>query len=217
MKKKYIIYKTINGNKYPLLLEYEKIDKSDIVLQPEKVFSWCKKGCQNYGHSGGCPPFSPLFSNIAWGSENFFLISMKFFSKYKTEKVRKSSNIAIHWKFQDCILARASNMLGRMLKKKCGGEFLSTGYCMGCPGKKCSYKLKEPCRNPSKRTYSMEATGINVVQTVRNVFNEEFYWYKKQYTDIPYMMKTILFNTSLDEQVNKIFEQIEEVSLDGGE
>ena len=70
--------------------------------------------------------------------------------------------------------------------------YLGTGYCMGCHGKKCSYKLQEPCRNPQRRTFSMESTGINVVKTVRETMQETFHWYTKSNPNIPYLMKAIL-------------------------
>ena len=38
----------------------------------------------------------------------------------------------------------------------------------------------------------MEATGIDVVQTVKNVFHRRFFWYTKDKMDIPYLMKCIL-------------------------
>ena len=75
---------------------------------------------------------------------------------------------------------------------------------MGCPGKKCSYKLQEPCRNPNQRTFSMESTGINVVKTVKNTTQETFYWYTKSNIDVPYLMKAILLILSEEQDRGEV-------------
>ena len=41
----------------------------------------------------------------------------------------------------------------------------------------------------------MEATGINVVKTVKRNFGEDFFWYSKENFDVPYMMKAILLTS----------------------
>lgn len=187
-------YITANGNQYPLEMYYQIVPPDSVSFEPEPILELCKSGCSNYGISGGCPPRSPLFPIMVENKEQLLLIICKFDSIHKPLKVVNSKNTAIHWKFQDGILARILNRLGRQLAINLGGEFLATGYCMGCPGKKCTFKLGiEECRNPQLRTYSMEATGINVVRTVKNVFGETMHWYKKGNFDVPYMLKCITF------------------------
>lgn len=189
-----ILYRTLNGNAYPLSIYISKVNYSDINYDYDLVANWCKIGCRNYGRSGGCPPLAPRFNTIPWSRDQYFLIIAIFDSKYKTEKVRQCSNRAIHWKFQDAILARFMYRLGEQLVNSFGGHFLATGYCMGCPGQKCAIKTGKPCRNIQRRTFSMEATGINVVNTVQKVFHKRFYWYHKNFIEVPYMMKCILYN-----------------------
>lgn len=189
-----IIYRSSStANAYPLSIQSKWIRYQDVVFEPDYIESLCKKGCRNYGHSGGCPPFSPKFDRFANNDKQYLLIITKFDSKYKTVKVKASKNRAIHWKFQDVIVAHFLDKIGRALQTHFPRTiYLGTGYCMGCPGKKCSYKLQEPCRNPNQRTFSMESTGINVVKTVRNTMQETFYWYTKTNSDVPYLMKAIL-------------------------
>lgn len=190
-------YKTQNGHEYPLELRYERIRKDTIVYAPELVESLCRSGCRNYGTSGGCPPFAPKFQQFPTHTDEYLLILAIFESKHKPMKVLKCKNRAIHWKFQDGILARFMDQLGRNLQELYGGFFLGTGYCMGCPAKKCAIKLGKECRAPQKRTFSLEATGIHVVNTVQNVWKEKFYWYTKRTPDVPYMMKCILYHTTV--------------------
>ena len=172
-----------------------------LIYEPDSVKEMCRTGCANFGRSGGCPPRAPSLEELHASSERAWLVICRFDSLYKTDKVKNSNNSAIHWKFQDGILARVLNKLGNALKEVNGGSFLATGYCMGCPGKKCAFKLGlEQCRNPKKRTFSMEATGINVVKTVKNVFDLDLYWYKKGITDIPYMLKCMVYFPKKDQE-----------------
>ena len=196
-------YTTANGNKYPLEFYAKRISTKDLTYQPEIIRNLCKTGCSNYGRAGGCPPRSPLLEKIIDFQSECWLIASIFWSKYKPEKVNISNNSAIHWKFQDGILARVLNNIGHDLIDTSGGFFLATGYCMGCPGKKCNFKLgNNHCRNPKKRTYSLEATGINVVETVKKQLGFDMYWYKPGKTDIPYMLKCIAWFPKSDEKAN---------------
>lgn len=213
-------YTTASGTKYPLDFFLFNGMSNQLVYQPDVVREWCRIGCSNYGIGGGCPPHAPLYETIP-SSQGIFLIACKFDSIYKPQNVATSRNIAIHWKFQDGILARAMNNLGHSLTKEYGGRFLSTGYCMGCPGKKCSFKLGENvCRKPGKRTYSMEATGINVVETVKRNFDINIYWYQKGNTDVPYMLKVILWippenqpNRLTTDQIIKLINGVKSIEL----
>ncbi|WP_049755838.1 DUF2284 domain-containing protein [Desulforamulus reducens] len=200
----YLYKSEASGIVYPLEFGIKKLKVSDLCYEPDVVWSWCEKGCKNFNNAGGCPPASPLLKTLYSDSDTVWLIYCLFWSKYKHEKVAKSNNSAIHWKFQDAILARLLVNVGYALRTKFEGNFLSTGYCMGCPGKKCNYKLGHKfCRNPQKRTYSMEATGINVVETLKKTTGIEMFWYKKGQTDIPYMLKCIAYFPSINSNLTK--------------
>lgn len=195
MKPFWYLYKaTSSGIIYPLEFNIKECVVSSLVYEPDIIRELCRIGCGNYNKSGGCPPLAPRLEEICHDNELVWLIYGRFWSFYKHEKVIQSTNCAIHWKFQDAILARILANLGYELRNRFGGLFLGTGYCMGCPGKKCGFKLQEKkCRNPRSRTYSMEACGINVVKTTLNVFNIKTYWYKKGYLDVPYMIKVMAY------------------------
>jgi predicted metal-binding protein len=185
-------YRTQNNNIYPLEVGLTACHIEDLTYDPETVRGLCKTGCKNYGLAGGCPPRAPKMLDIADKADPVWLIYCRFWSVFKTSKVAASRNTAIHWKSQDGIVSRFLVKLGHALADKTGGGFLSTGYCMGCPGKKCNFKLgQEYCRNPSKRTFSMEAAGIDVVDSVKRLFDLPMYWYTPGNTNVPYMLKCI--------------------------
>lgn len=201
------IYITKKGNTYPIDVYLKSITTQAIVYDPVRIEQYCRTGCKNYGRTGGCPPFAPKLEHILQGIDVCVLIVGLFDSKHKPEKVRMCANRAIHWKFQDAVLANCMDQIGRKLKTQFGWSYLGTGYCMGCHGKKCSLKEGHTCRYPDKRTFSMEATGIDVVQTVQNVFYRRFHWYTKSNTNIPYLMKCILLYSSKDKIDQATIEQ----------
>lgn len=188
-----------SGYIYPIEIGHTICKVKDLIYEPDKVWHACAIGCSNYNRAGGCPPRAPSVKKITTEEDVAWLIYSRFWSAFKHDNIKLSNNPAIHWKFQDAILARFLANIGYNLVELAGGKFLSTGYCMGCAGRKCNFKMGiESCRNPQKRTYSMEATGINVVQTMKNIFDINLYWYKKGLTNIPYMVKCITVLPSKD-------------------
>lgn len=188
----WLIYKSGTGNTYPLEFGQAICQIKDLVFDPMKTWKACATGCSNFNRAGGCPPRAPKLNSFTEKNDLVWIIYCRFWSKYEHERVAISNNPAIHWKFQDTILSSVLFKLGNKLVESIGGIHLGNGYCRGCPGKKCNFKIGiEECRNPFKRTYSMEATGINVVQTIKDIFGIELFWYHKGITKIPYMVKCI--------------------------
>jgi predicted metal-binding protein len=195
------IYKTINGeNIYPIGIGSAICKVKDVIYEPILVRSYCLK-CVNYNRAGGCPPRAPKLEGIARPDDPVWLIYCLFLSQFNPPKVAESPNVAIHWKFQDALLSRFLVNIGWSLLERTGGTFLSNGYCQGCHGKKCNFKLGfEYCGNPKKRTYSMEATGINVVKTVDKCFGVKMFWYNRNNIgEVPYLLKCMaLFPNAID-------------------
>ena len=57
------------------------------------------------------------------------------------------------------------------------------GFCRICynsQDKKCTYDSGKPCRYPNKKRYSMEAVGIDVTKTVKNL-NFDLEWPPKDF------------------------------------
>lgn len=186
----YLYRSAMSQTVYPLEFFLRPAHASHLSYEPKPVRRWCEEGCRNFNRSGGCPPLAPDFPSIHQDSEPLFLICCRFWSRFKHPNVLLSANRAIHWKFQDAIMARLMANVGYGLREYAGGSFLGTGYCLGCPGRKCAFKTgQSACRNPARRTFSLEATGINVVTTVERLFDLPFHWYGGQDTAVPYMLK----------------------------
>lgn len=195
------IYTTRDGKSYPCDVFYKSIPTGEIVFDYDYVTSLCRKGCSNFNVGGGCPPKAPRFDELIPDYPYSVVICAKLLSAYKPIKVKNSNSFYIHYRFQDNILARLLTMLGNAIKQHWDEVyFLGNGYCSGC--KKCNFKLGyDFCKQPDKRTFSMEATGIDVVQTLRKAFGVELQWYNKEnFRQVEYMIKAIGILTKTNEQ-----------------
>ena len=205
----YYLYTTGQGKTYPVEMGYQFIDSKDIVYNYEEITALCSS-CGNFNKGGGCPPLAPKFEKISENKDFGIIIYAKLDSIYKPEKVKKNNNYYIHYRFQDVILSNLLTKLGYMIRDDFEDMlFLNNGYCMGCRSK-CNFKKGEnTCLKPERRTFSLEATGINVERTLKEQFDITLQWYNKEnYQEIDYMVKAIgLFykNREYDQKIDQFF------------
>jgi predicted metal-binding protein len=191
------LYRTHNGNEYPVELGFANISVKEISYDYEYITGLCRQGCKNFNHSGGCPPFAPTFEDIAGQYCDAILVFARLHSRYKTQRVWRSNNYYIHYRFQDIILSNFLNKMGQKIREMFAPKiyFLGNGYCTGCGSRRCAYKEGvKKCRFPQKRTFSLEATGINVEKTLKDVFDLELEWYNRSnFRQVSYLTKAVGF------------------------
>lgn len=165
-------------------LPYLKIKLGDILFDP-KVQTYCVNPnfkCPSYGHSWACPPEAPYLEEEVSKYQKFFLIYVKFnLRKYiQRKKVR-------HPNRSETTIKNAFFMKN-LLRDKLEQEIFSfiegnqpfleeililwDGFCRVCYNKNdkgCTYDSGDPCRYPDRKRYSMEAVGIDVTKTVKNL------------------------------------------------
>jgi predicted metal-binding protein len=200
------IYSTQDGKHYPIEIKYSLIPSIEILHDYARITNYCKTGCKNYNQSGGCPPRAPMFSQIAEQFPYGYIICAIFSSKWKPRKVKESTSKYIHFRFQDIVLSTFLTNLGYTIREGICSRifFLNNGYCMGCGNKKCNFKSgANSCSNPQKRTFSLEATGVDVEATVAKLFDIKLQWYRNNnFNDVEYMAKSIgLFVDSEEKQL----------------
>lgn len=212
MNKFRINYRTSTKKIYPIEIGYKLVRLDQMVYEPVHIRTLCKTGCKNYNQAGGCPPRSPLLEEITKDVQSVFLIYGTFWPEYKSQAVKNSSSMYVHFRLQDIVLSNMIHTIGLDIRHKHNTIFLGTGFCMGCKGKKCNYKMGlEYCANPSKRTYSMESTGINVSETLLNTVGIKLQWYKKgENFDIPLTKCGVVMfkNEITEEDFHKIFSEV---------
>lgn len=138
--------------------EYKEISPSDIIFD-EKVFASCAENkCGNYGQNHSCPPLSGTMEE-----------NKARFLKYEhgiiINKITDLGEFYERMKESAMEVADALNKLRKMLEDK-PVMIAGAGGCRVC--KECAAKTNEECRFPDKRQYSMEGSGMNIVQMSLN-------------------------------------------------
>lgn len=176
-------------------MPHEEITLKDIIISRE-VQKYCNNPqfkCPNYGHSWACPPEVPYLEKEIGSYARFYLIYTKFDLKAHIEQEKK-----LHPK------RKTKSILDRLYRKNIirdelereildfmasikedDEKFLALwdGHCRICSNpidKGCTHDKGQPCRYPDKIRFSMEAVGINVNETVKNV-GIELEWPPKHY------------------------------------
>ena len=152
-------------------MPWKEIPKNAIIFDP-KVQSYCnnpKFKCPYYGHSWACPPEAPYLEDEIMKYENFYLIYTKLNLKNDS---RKENRKKYNYNKMRKIMEREMEKFIILHQNKFNEiRILWDGHCRICEKEnlKCSIDDDSPCRYPDKIRYSMEAVGINVSQTVKNV------------------------------------------------
>ncbi|MFW9819415.1 MAG: DUF2284 domain-containing protein [Candidatus Thorarchaeota archaeon] len=165
-------------------MPFREINFKDIIFD-KKVQLYCINSnfkCPSYGHSWACPPEAPYLEQEVSKYIKFYLIFVKFnlntyIEKEKLNHPKKNETNIRNAFFMKNILR--DNLEEEILlfleefqylyKEKL---VLWDGFCRVCfnaEDKGCTYDAGDPCRYPDKKRFSMEAIGIDVTQTVRNL------------------------------------------------
>ncbi|MFX0059593.1 MAG: DUF2284 domain-containing protein [Candidatus Heimdallarchaeota archaeon] len=160
-----------------------EIDLKNIIFDP-KVQNYCNNPefkCPNYGHSWACPPEAPYLEKSIADFRKFYLVYHEFNLKDYVNKKRKDkpkqSEKRIRESFyrKEIVRDYLENEIYDFLEsfKESYNEklILWDGYCRVCnkAGESCTYDDCKPCRYPLEKRYSMEAVGIDVDKTVKNL------------------------------------------------
>ena len=162
-----------------------RIIPANNVVVEDRVVQKCKVGCNNYGKSLACPPYTPSaeeFRKIV--SEYSYALFMKFTSKAEADKELQSSLSKTGTelsseakektdKFWATWKEDKKTMLGSVVKLE--KEAMRNGYplaiayvsgtCQLC--EKCNTDSKI-CIHPDMARQSEDAVGVNVKKTAKN-------------------------------------------------
>jgi predicted metal-binding protein len=162
-------------------MPYLEIEKEYIIFDPE-VQTYCNNSefkCPNYNHSWACPPVSPYLEEEVSTYKKFFLIYYKFdLDTYISEVKQIHPDRSIEKILQsfyrksymrDHLEVEIFNFLEENDVNYNEKLVLWDGFCRLCykENQKCTYDGGKSCRYEPR--YSMEAVGINVDKTVKNI------------------------------------------------
>ncbi|MHA1642197.1 MAG: DUF2284 domain-containing protein [Promethearchaeota archaeon] len=175
-------------------MPFIEIKYKDLIFD-KKVQTMCvsdKFKCPNYGHSWACPPEAPFMRDKLQHYDKFYLIYHEFDLKDHVDKIKREKP---NWTEEKIISYFYRKEIMRDLMEEEIFKFINNiesnndnvfilwdGHCRLCEkeGKKCTYDEGQPCRYPDKIRYSMEAVGINVIETVRKL-SFKIEWPPKKY------------------------------------
>ncbi len=177
-------YKTGSGNVMEMTVHTNVLARADVPLIDEQddttVAYTCQHGVGCKGKNGGCPPYAPVFGNIKKSKSHFCVITVEYDMAWpiKYGGWRKSgvTTPALY------ISAYANKITEAYVRRLLNGVeeqgyyTLGASNCPGCSPKKCTVLLGEKCIKPTKRRYSMEATGVNCCDLHWDLFDGAMPW-----------------------------------------
>ena len=158
-------------------MPWKEVPKEAIIFDP-KVQSYCNNPeylCPYYKHSWACPPEAPYLEKEIMNYAKYYLIYTKFDLTKSSEN--KSKNYIGYSYMRKIMEEEMEEFLQQHQNSFKESRVLWDGHCRICEkeNKKCSIEENVPCRYPEKIRYSMEAVGIDVTKTVKNL-NIEIEW-----------------------------------------
>ena len=165
-------------------MPYQQIEFKEICFD-SKVQTYCVSPgfkCPNYKHSWTCPPEAPFMEDIVSKYKIFFLVYSEFNLAEYVRDMKKKYPRRSEYKIRNSFYMKGylrDDLEKEIFKftENYNGNFeekliLWDGHCRICQkflGKSCTYSSNKPCRYPDKKRYSMEAVGIDVTKTVKQL------------------------------------------------
>jgi len=186
-------YRTGSGNEMLLLVEIFLLDRVDVPLLTEyEQVSFCGE-CK--GSNGGCPGFAPRFEWLRPKCEEFIVVTISMDMiwpiMYATPRDGwLGSRVLRQLVYADRLTACYGHRMLRAIQSD--GHVLGMGNCSGCRPSRCTVIRGEKCKLPKKRTFSMEAVGVDCDELHKMFYGEHLPWYYRGTSKIPsYMTRYI--------------------------
>ncbi|GAB4329839.1 MAG: hypothetical protein Kow0069_37490 [Promethearchaeota archaeon] len=144
----------------------EEVEYSRLVFD-RRVRQACvtpRFACPHHGHSWACPPAAPYMEDALKEYDRLFLVHVSVDASGKSAWKAGAEAERRYWAEVASLLERRGAEFGERLVFGPGG---SCGVCNNPEDGGCTHDDGLPCRYPERRTYSMEAVGIDVTATAR--------------------------------------------------
>ncbi len=131
------------------------------------------EACKKYGKNLACPPYSPFLLEYAKDCRTAkvicFRIPLEQFPLIITEE-----------KYRAAYKKVMGLLVDELLRYRKEGHFVAgSGTCLAC--EQCAIESGDTkCKHPSKRLYSLESLGVNVVSLTKKAFNFSLEWSGKE-------------------------------------
>lgn len=184
-----------------------QIPVSEVPSDKEGFEVFCKRGCNNYNHNGGCPPFAPSFDRLRKIYANMVVFYVRFgVAEFPVTLIEKNQAFFCA-QYAQAVLPPVIGYIRKEGKKLWNPDMvLGESACKTC--KECAFSQKAreyyakelsenyrpTCKNPKERMYSLESSGVDVDLLMRwGAF--PLYWFESGHSvlETPYTIKAVGF------------------------
>lgn len=164
---------------------------SEVVVNKTVTDKLCSV-CKMYNKRGSCPPFAPEFSVLSKNYNQWYLIVFYIYPHlYCTEKQIKSPFLVISAVEKTWKTSKLEQLVFEQFKTmKC--LTLTTSWCFGCGTKTCELASRGKCVNSVLRTFSLEATGVLVNETLKVAKLRELEWVEFSPPRVPEVLQKVV-------------------------
>lgn len=137
----------------------------------ERFIELCKM-CSNFGNSWGCPPFDFDTEDFLRQYKHAHLMVAKMTPSDDDIPVEDTQRFILPERI------KIERELLEMERKYGGRAFAYIGKCLHCNDGICTRKCDKPCLHPEKVRPSLEAFGLDIEMTLKELFGIELLWGK---------------------------------------
>ena len=168
----------------------------------EKYIAYCRE-CPRYDTVWSCPPLyldvDAYLGQFAW--VNILCARIILGNDVITEADTKEKIRAVGWEILLSVKLGMEEKLRRLEKHIPGSVSLSSGGCNLC--KECSRKDGQPCRQPDKMRYSLDAFGFDLTAITKDMFDIDILWCKERLPDYFTLIHGILTGDEVPDELWK--------------
>jgi len=125
--------------------------------------------CRKYGKNLACPPYSPTLKAYIKDSRKAEIICYRI-------HIEQFPAIIMEDRYRGAFNKVREMLTDELLRYRKKGHIIAgSGTCLVC--EQCTVDLgKKRCKHPSKRIYSLESMGVNVVSLTEKAFGFKLEW-----------------------------------------
>ena len=166
----------------------------------EKYMAYCRE-CPRYNTVWSCPPLTfdvdAYLEHFTWVNvlcAKIILNSSVIAEAYTSEKIK-----IVGWEILLAVKLGMEEKLRRLEKHIPGSVPLSSGGCNLC--KVCNRKDGQPCRQPDKMRYSLDAFGFDLTAITKDMFDIDILWCKERLPDYFTLIHGILTKDEVPDEL----------------
>jgi len=141
------------------------------------LFISCCRQCPNYGNVWSCPPFDFDVEDY-WKKYDSFEVDLARIIIDPAAREVVYGEDEINDIGRQVLQKEKNALMEKLLAEEVPPDRISllAGNCRLCGEGNCARRINEPCRQPEKMRYSIEALGGDVAKTIKEMFGYEMLW-----------------------------------------